>query len=264
MFDEMTGAQLKNSAHVNFPAKLNLGPWCLGAAAADGIDDGERQEIWSMDPRQSIIPDGSNTAPVMYQIRAIITHYGHHENGHYICYRQHVTRDSPDQLSDKGVQPMQQWWRLSDEDIAPVSVEQVLAHGDVFMLFYERVDISENQSRVAGNGHDIEAVEAEIGETSVATLSLSGNCPEEDGDSKPPAIMRPEEAVLPPNAQSIPQADDNGDPETSSNHKTVQIQSRPALAPDIPKTSSPLAMRTAGTSHQRDDSVGSLRMAEAF
>ncbi|KAK3078749.1 hypothetical protein LTS18_006711, partial [Coniosporium uncinatum] len=167
-------------------------------------------------------------------------------------------------LSDKGVQPMQQWWRLSDEDIAPVSVEQVLAHGDVFMLFYERVDISENQSRVAGNGHDIEAVEAEIGETSVATLSLSGNCPEEDGDSKPPAIMRPEEAVLPPNAQSIPQADDNGDPETSSNHKTVQIQSRPALAPDIPKTSSPLAMRTAGTSHQRDDSVGSLRMAEAF
>lgn len=120
VFDERTGQQYKNFSPVRFPATLDLGPWCLGSA--DGIsaggaevdaeaasspkeesgetksgprissEDGLGYEQWLLDPKTSMVAgDGQPSRIVgpIYELRAVITHQGRHENGHYVCYRKH-------------------------------------------------------------------------------------------------------------------------------------------------------------------------------
>ena len=145
VFDEITGVQSKNFANVEFPKNLDLGPWCLGGESSNG---GKQTDIesWDIDPSESMLPDVDieelEDAPpsnYSYTLRAVITHYGRHENGHYICYR--ARRDlvdrSPCDVYDDG----QEWWRLSDEDVSKVSEDIVLAQGGVFMLFYEKLSV---------------------------------------------------------------------------------------------------------------------------
>ncbi|KEQ64877.1 cysteine proteinase, partial [Aureobasidium melanogenum CBS 110374] len=114
VFDEYTGAQSKNLAEVTYPKTLNLGPWCLGTTR-------------NADARSE------------YILRAAVTHYGRHENGHYICYREHPEhiQDSDNDILSKPTPT--KWWRLSDDDVSAVSEDHVLGQGGVFMLFYERV-----------------------------------------------------------------------------------------------------------------------------
>jgi ubiquitin carboxyl-terminal hydrolase 1 len=117
-------------------------------------------------------------SPFQYRLRAAVTHFGSHGNGHYVCYRPHAkivtepiesedksSQQSPDESSnnqpcepseespqDSTVEPLndssdqassealeEQWWRFSDDTVYAVDEEQ--AHqANVFMLFYERLD----------------------------------------------------------------------------------------------------------------------------
>jgi ubiquitin carboxyl-terminal hydrolase 1 len=147
VFDELTGAQMKNYADVRFPKDLDLGPWCLGSRSGS-------EEEWSEDPTSSMIADLDEdiaSSPFQYTLRAVVTHYGRHENGHYICYRKHQpasnnhetqsNSEKDSSYSERESPPSDQaWWRLSDEDVSKVSEEAVLSQGGVFMLFYERCD----------------------------------------------------------------------------------------------------------------------------
>jgi ubiquitin carboxyl-terminal hydrolase 1 len=54
-----------------------------------------------------------------------VTHHGRHENGHYVAFAKR----------GKG------WYCFNDEIVTPVSEADVLSRGNVFMLFYEAVDI---------------------------------------------------------------------------------------------------------------------------
>ena len=134
IFDEVSGEQRKNQAVVNFPLRLPLGQWCLGS------DEMSEAENWRTDPMQSMLAErGKYKDPQMrpwYELRAVITHYGRHENGHYICYRRTPSRSRS--LKTNSQEPLP-WWRLSDEDVSQVSEEFVLAQGGVFMLFYEQI-----------------------------------------------------------------------------------------------------------------------------
>ncbi|KAH7165925.1 hypothetical protein EDB81DRAFT_267444 [Dactylonectria macrodidyma] len=176
VFDPMTFNMMKNSAPVNFPMTLDLGPWCLGSAGSHSVEasDGEEEEQWQSDPRESMIAGDLGpsklTGPI-YELRAIVTHYGRHENGHYICYRRHPRNTSPPtpmedkeasaepgdqdnapvaqpdmtnvesgQRSEDGEAEMD-WWRLSDHNVSMVNEETVLSLSPgVFMLFYDCVD----------------------------------------------------------------------------------------------------------------------------
>lgn len=201
VFNPYTEMSYKNTAAVEFPAVLDIGPWCIGSAQGvemptpvlangEGSEQGEEpKERWILDATASMVAGGTHVSQIsgpLYELRAVITHYGRHENGHYVCYRKHVqtTREtvegveaeetaelSPasavdsasDELDDTedGSQKQQssdaaspaidtdepyaqdmesQWWRLSDETVIPVSEEDVLAQGGVFMLFYDCVD----------------------------------------------------------------------------------------------------------------------------
>ena len=146
VFDEFTSAQRKNYAQVSFPKDLDLSFWCLGRSTPDKSEiDVDGEESWSLDPRQSLLAgqvSESVSANMEYELRAVVTHYGRHENGHYICYRKHSlhTEDDGGEPEDSPLkEPAEEgWWRLSDEDVSPVSEDNVLQQGGVFMLFYER------------------------------------------------------------------------------------------------------------------------------
>ncbi|KAI1139047.1 cysteine proteinase [Hypoxylon sp. FL0543] len=182
VFDENTGTMFKNLAAVRFPRTLDLGPWCLGSAGGPlGVVENESnsstcslsdEERWVTDPKSSMVSGDRKpsriTGPI-YELRAVITHQGRHENGHYVCYRKHPYR--PSKLNDSDVKDSEsldhgdtgaghhenplvdednnmgpdsyadgKWWRLSDESVWEVSEETVLAQGGVFMLFYDCVD----------------------------------------------------------------------------------------------------------------------------
>ena len=139
-FDELTGIQSKNSATVTFPQLLDLAPWCLGRDPSVN-DENDGVETWNVDPSKSMLSTEDCTEKLdsgnVYELRAVITHYGRHENGHYICYRR--TPYSKKSDKDKEFESSTPWWRLSDEDVTEVDESTVLAQGGVFMLFYEQV-----------------------------------------------------------------------------------------------------------------------------
>ncbi|ATY62791.1 ubiquitin C-terminal [Cordyceps militaris] len=91
VFDPATFDMIKNSAPVQFPMTLDLGPWCLGSSGAKsgGVDD---EELWPTGSMSSLIAGDSSRSRLsgpIYELRAAVTHYGRHENGHYICYRKY-------------------------------------------------------------------------------------------------------------------------------------------------------------------------------
>jgi ubiquitin carboxyl-terminal hydrolase 1 len=150
VFDENTGVLRKNHADVRFPQTLDLDEWCLGTKI---LEEGkEAPEIWDTDPQLSMLPRPGITAEILdrrYELQAVVTHYGRHENGHYICYRKYPIDKFPANVPDAVVQAdgekvrPQRWFRLSDEDVQMVSEKAVFSQGGVFMLFYELIDESQ-------------------------------------------------------------------------------------------------------------------------
>lgn len=137
LFDEFTGAQTKNFADIRFPYNLDLGSWCLGQGTSQDPQK-EITEEWTVDPAESMLrphsEDETTHLRMDYELRAVVTHYGRHENGHYICYRKY-----PSSQSIESDEPYNSWWRLSDEDVSQVNEEVVSSQGGVFMLFYEKI-----------------------------------------------------------------------------------------------------------------------------
>ena len=133
LFDELTGELKKNYSEVRFPKVLDLGPWCLGSSGQDSM-----AEEWLLDPEEPMIAGSLRPSRVrgpIYELRAVVTHYGRHENGHYICYKKH-----PSPATGEKEPVKEQWWRLSDDDVLKVSEGTVLGQGGVFMLFFDLVE----------------------------------------------------------------------------------------------------------------------------
>ncbi|KAF1938494.1 cysteine proteinase [Clathrospora elynae] len=140
-FNENTGMPFKNNAGVSYPRILDLGNWCLSSTE------------WPRDPRESMLSGGTpiTDSPFHYRLQAAVTHYGSHGNGHYVCYRPHPrvigsegsqtpsTEDEPHEAIQ--AEQSEQWWRFSDDSVHSVS-EKDAHQGNVFMLFYERIDES--------------------------------------------------------------------------------------------------------------------------
>lgn len=99
IFDDF-GNQRKNSSAISFPVFLNVSNrWCVP------LDSGERQN------------------QVVYELKCVVTHYGRHDNGHYIA------------LGKRG----KEWYSFNDERVTQISEEEVLSYGNGFMFFYEAV-----------------------------------------------------------------------------------------------------------------------------
>ncbi|PVI02395.1 cysteine proteinase [Periconia macrospinosa] len=146
IFNEWTGQLQKNDATVFYPQILDLGNWCLGNQPSETNAPDNAVEEWPRDPVKSMLGDPEAEpvmdSPFQYRLRAAVTHFGTHGSGHYVCFRPHPKRanaeeDITEEAEESKVE--EQWWRFSDESVYPVAEEQ--AHqGNVFMLFYERID----------------------------------------------------------------------------------------------------------------------------
>ncbi|KAI4725393.1 cysteine proteinase [Aureobasidium sp. EXF-10728] len=229
VFDEYTGAQSKNLAEVTYPKMLNLGSWCLGTTKHAGD-----QEEWRMNPSRSMIGSSGDDSRTRYVLRAVVNHYGRHDNGHYTCYREHPehVQDTDNNISSKHTPT--KWWRLSDDEVSAVSEEHVLGQGGVFMLFYERLDISAPETVP----RPTETTHQEIFETKIAPSIKS-----EEQTEQHEAIMEENRTVQ------------NGTVSQQSIESSPEIEVEPTPLP-LPnrRTSTPHKMRTAGNKGRRRSS----------
>jgi Ubiquitin carboxyl-terminal hydrolase len=77
----------------------------------------------------------NTTYPYLYQLRAVLLHYGSHNSGHFVAYRK------VDILPTSTSKRSYAWYLISDRDVHEVEEEEVLVHGaaHVYMLFYEKL-----------------------------------------------------------------------------------------------------------------------------
>jgi ubiquitin carboxyl-terminal hydrolase 1 len=159
LFDETTGVLKKNYANVRFPRLLELDEWSLGTKAVER--KGEALEMWNTNPKESMLPRhgmGFGLLSRRYELRAVITHYGRHDNGHYICYRKYSVESFPADIPeavleiDGEKERPERWFRLSDDEVQMVSEQNVFSQGGVFMLFYERLEEQELNKETFSGG----------------------------------------------------------------------------------------------------------------
>lgn len=137
VFDESTGYMYKDSSAVRFPSMLDLGPWCIGSAkkradqeSSNGILPGstingeqtaEDEEKWNVEPTVSMVAGSQRPSALtgpFYELRAVVTHQGRHDSGHYVCYRKHHI--SPPEKENQPEAPPPQLV-AEDEIAAPLS-----------------------------------------------------------------------------------------------------------------------------------------------
>lgn len=289
MFDENSGQQSKNYADVQFDSRLDLSRWCMGnKQKLDFTAQPTSVEEWEMDPSRSMIHDQeafSQMPTNLYDLQAVITHYGRHENGHYICYRK-VPRGRSSGYAGEStplLEATEQWWRLSDENVSKVDEEEVLAQGGVFMLFYERVaDHSSTPKAMQDMGTVLDPVakiippqmSPEVDETlrrlpQHDSAEFLDNSAHEASIPAPPTLVDPALISLP-----------TTEPKTSSIEDTATTMATPTISPtnDLPQSQqiqqpqsptppdiykkpvvSPATMRTAGLTHRRSDDLTPLK-----
>ncbi|KAF9891801.1 hypothetical protein FE257_003282 [Aspergillus nanangensis] len=215
LFDEFTGMLRKNYAAVRFPKTLDLSEWCLGTASMDRV--GQSTEVWGTDPSESMLSQVrtmSDSFGLHYELRAVVTHYGRHENGHYICYRKYSSETFPAHVPESVIEAdgekekPQRWFRLSDEDVQMVSESNVMAQGGAFMLFYEVVgqdsDVADNieVSCLLENDYPMSASSCVTTENmSTASTATEGSI---SSTSQATSVSTPEKVESPPIASQIP------------------------------------------------------------
>lgn len=107
VFDPMTFSSYKNLAAVRFPSLLDIGPWCIGSSEGAGAQADSDMEHWVLDATASMVAGDVQPSKIsgpLYELRAVVTHYGRHENGHYVCYRRHSrqTAETAEEQKAKG------------------------------------------------------------------------------------------------------------------------------------------------------------------
>jgi ubiquitin carboxyl-terminal hydrolase 1 len=278
VFDEMTGDQKKNYAAVRYPQVLDLGKWMLGSKTAVGDSDKPKPiaELAITQASESMLVNRSQSDECLYRLKAVITHYGRHENGHYIAYRQHppASHASDETVEDDGSseiedpQPTESgklpWWRLSDEDVSSVPDEDVLQQGGVFMLFYEReesqVDApaapasntaeAQDPTVVAAEPSTEQQDEVEASQPAVESTGSSALTETSKEDAVPAASKTAEENAVPvaSSGASTSTTTEDEESETDTDDQPVECEK------PVPKTTTQPLMRTARVNSAQSDS----------
>ncbi|KAF9780012.1 hypothetical protein BJ322DRAFT_304727 [Thelephora terrestris] len=156
----------KNTCQVEFPEFLDLSPFATSGQLSTKPD----LPISSPHQLHQLAPSATQSHHrTLYQLSAVVCHYGQHSYGHYICYRRKprpvsagAARFFPPKLPcpwdcrcerciqfgpirvddgfDNRRRPGYGWLRISDDSVQEVGFETVaLESSSAFMLFYEKV-----------------------------------------------------------------------------------------------------------------------------
>ncbi|KAG0272996.1 hypothetical protein BGZ95_011195 [Linnemannia exigua] len=171
------GTVSKNSCHVRFPEYLDLSPFCTtgilltrpNLPMSISEQDLERMGYDRSGSSSSSSESGSatkkdgETSPsrkkVLYKLQSIVVHYGGHSYGHFIAYRRKpesmVSKVGPVGLgldgSYYGSGRREDWFRVSDETVESVSLENVLG-SNPYMCLYEKVDSADGDKDTKARG----------------------------------------------------------------------------------------------------------------
>lgn len=151
---------------MEFPEILDLSPFATSGQLST------KPDLPISSPHHLNQPAPSAAQPqhhILYQLSAVVCHYGQHSFGHYICYRRKprpvsagAARFFPPKLPcpfdcrcercvqfghvrvddghDNRRRPGQGWLRISDDSVQEVGFETVaLESSSAFMLFYEKI-----------------------------------------------------------------------------------------------------------------------------
>ncbi|CCE88619.1 Piso0_001391 [Millerozyma farinosa CBS 7064] len=160
VFDPRTYMIVKNPSAVRFPLRLDLSSYIAepneinmdarisfkkgssqanysgrnetakDSSSSESSDvDEEKPEVSNNNTANGAKEKPATDSKFVYNLKAIISHFGTHNYGHYICFRKY--RGS--------------WWRISDESVYVVNEREVLNCQGTFMLFYEFDDGSEEK-----------------------------------------------------------------------------------------------------------------------
>lgn len=103
------------------------------------------------DPSQ---PCPEEKEELKYQLKAVISHMGTHNYGHYICYRRW-----------RGT-----WWKANDEAVYATTEAEVLSSPGTFMLFYEVKDALDDEYKQPTDDEEEEQHESVNGNTQDSSL----------------------------------------------------------------------------------------------
>ncbi|KAG0374460.1 hypothetical protein BGX24_010383 [Mortierella sp. AD032] len=167
------GTVSKNSCHVRFPEYLDLSPFCTTGVLLTrpnlpmSISEQDLERMGydrsgsssSSSESGSTIKDGETSSSqqrVIYKLQSIVVHYGGHSYGHFIAYRRKpesmVSKVGPVGLgldgSYYGNGRREDWFRVSDETVESVSLENVLG-SNPYMCLYEKVDSADDKDTKA-------------------------------------------------------------------------------------------------------------------
>ncbi|KAK3842014.1 MAG: hypothetical protein J3R72DRAFT_475192 [Linnemannia gamsii] len=168
------GTVSKNSCHVRFPEYLDLSPFCTTGVLLTrpnlpmSISEQDLERMGydrsgssssSSESGSTIKKDGeasSSQKRVIYKLQSIVVHYGGHSYGHFIAYRRKpesmVSKVGPVGLgldgSYYGNGRREDWFRVSDETVESVSLENVLG-SNPYMCLYEKVDSADDKDTKA-------------------------------------------------------------------------------------------------------------------
>lgn len=118
VFDPVTFSSYKNLAAVRFPSLLDIGAWCIGSSEGVDVQAESDREHWVLDPTASMVAGDVQPSKIsgpIYELRAVVTHYGRHENGHYVCYRKHSRKTAQDAGVRKGEGDSSQPLNMADD-----------------------------------------------------------------------------------------------------------------------------------------------------
>ncbi|KAF9095038.1 hypothetical protein BGX23_001231 [Mortierella sp. AD031] len=166
------GTVSKNSCHVRFPEYLDLSPFCTTGVLLTrpnlpmsiSEQDLERMGYDRSGSGSSSGKTGKDAETsrkkVIYKLQSIVVHYGGHSYGHFIAYRRKpesmvskvgpvglgldATTNSSRAGSYCGSGRREDWFRVSDETIESVSLENVLG-ANPYMCLYEKVESADDK-----------------------------------------------------------------------------------------------------------------------
>ncbi|KAG9321458.1 hypothetical protein KVV02_003585 [Mortierella alpina] len=158
------GTVSKNSCHVNLPEYLDLSPFCTTGVLLTqpnlplSVSEHDLERMGYDRSRAPAKDKDTRTgqqrpqSKMLYRLQSVVVHYGGHSYGHFIAYRR-----KPESMISKvgsvglGLDPAsrtsragslhnraEDWFRVSDEHVEPVTLDHVL-DSNPYMCLYEKV-----------------------------------------------------------------------------------------------------------------------------